>query len=170
LCLKTKDLGEPVNRDRIKAKLIAWGIAAERVVLKGANADWQTHMAEYNTLDIALDPVGGLGGATTTCEALWMGVPVVTLQGETMAQRMTASMLHALGQSEWAATTESDYINVVRDLVHDVALRQHLRQHQRQRMAQSPLCDARGLARSLEAAYTAMYDAWSVNGNAHTRR
>ena len=63
-------------------------------------------MACYDRLDLALDPVGAVGGGTTTCDALWMAVPVVTLEGDRMASRMSASMLQAVGHPEWIARDE----------------------------------------------------------------
>ena len=117
-------------------------------------------MACYHDLDIALDPVGGIAGGTTSCDALWMGVPVVTLMGDRMASRMTASMLSALGHEEWIARTEREYIQIVLDLARDAEKRNTLRFSLRSQMAQCPLCDAGGLARSLEDAYFEMADRW----------
>jgi predicted O-linked N-acetylglucosamine transferase (SPINDLY family) len=160
LLLKTKGLRDPTNKERIQAALAAHGIAAERLELHGNTADWESHMAFYDRLDIALDPIGGVGGGTTTCDTLWMGVPVITLAGSSMAQRMTASMLEAIGHPEWSTETESDYVEKVVALARDVELRRSLRFSQREKMRNSPLCDAPGLARSLEDAYEAMFDRW----------
>jgi predicted O-linked N-acetylglucosamine transferase (SPINDLY family) len=160
LMLKTPGLVEPENRTRIEVALADQGIGADRLALIGITDDWASHMAHYDKLDVALDPVGGVGGGTTTCDTLWMGVPVITLAGRSMAQRMTASMLDAIGQPDWIAESESDYVNKVVELARDVELRRRLRFTQRERMRGSPLCDAQGLARSLEDAYEAMFDAW----------
>ena len=160
LLLKTRALAEPVNKERIKAAMAAHGIGAERLELLANTDDWTSHMALYDRLDIALDPIGGVGGGTTTCDALWMGVPVITLAGQQMAQRMTASMLDAIGHREWITATEDDYIATVVTLARDVEQRRSLRSSQREGMRNSPLCDAAGLVRSLEDAYEAMFDAW----------
>jgi predicted O-linked N-acetylglucosamine transferase (SPINDLY family) len=121
-------------------------------------------MAYYDRLDIALDPVGGVGGGTTTCDALWMGVPVVAMEGDRMASRMTSSMLNALQHPEWIAQSEADYVEKVVALARNPTLRLALRTGQRQRMAESPLCDVRGLVTSLENAYFDMVQHW-LNDN-----
>jgi predicted O-linked N-acetylglucosamine transferase (SPINDLY family) len=160
LLLKTPGLVDPGSRKCIEVALAAYGISAERLELLGITDAWTSHMALYDRLDVALDPVGGVGGGTTTCDTLWMGVPVITFAGQSMAQRMTASMLDAIGQPEWIAESEDDYVNKVVELARDVELRRSLRFRQREKMRNSPLCDAPGLARSLEDAYEAMFDAW----------
>jgi predicted O-linked N-acetylglucosamine transferase (SPINDLY family) len=162
LLLKTKDLADAGNRRRILDDMAAHGIAPHRIELqdRSVTPDWPAHMAYYNRLDIALDPVGGVGGGTTTCDALWMAVPVVTLIGDRMASSMTASMLGAMGHREWIAQSEADYVDKVAALAGDVQHRKALRLIQRTQMAQSPLCDGPGLARSLENAYLEMYGRW----------
>ncbi len=162
LLLKTKELSNTANRGRILDAMSGHGISSSRIELQDRNAtpDWSAHMAYYDRLDIALDPVGGVGGGTTTCDALWMGAPVVTLEGDRMASRMTASMLDAIGHPEWIAHSEAEYINKVVALARDAEQRKALRSGQRSRMASSPLCDARGLALALENAYLEMFERW----------
>lgn len=170
LLLKTKKLGNESNRQRLLESMVAHGIGPQRIELQDGSAtpDWAQHMAYYDRLDIALDPVGAHGGGTTTCDALWMGVPVITLIGQTMGQRMTSSMLSVMGHPEWIAYSESEYIDKVVALARDVEKRKRLRVAQRSKMVQSPLCDARGLAKSLEDAYTAMLLRWEQNKHAPT--
>jgi len=162
LLLKTKQLGDAGNRQRIHDALVDHGIPASRVELQSSSVtpDWPAHMAYYNRLDIALDPVGAMGGGTTTCDALWMAVPIVTLCGDRMASRMTASMLDAAGHPEWIAASDAEYIDKVVALARDVELRKNLRATQRRQMAQSPLCDVRDLARHLENTCFAMFERW----------
>jgi predicted O-linked N-acetylglucosamine transferase (SPINDLY family) len=119
-------------------------------------------MAYYDRVDIALDPVGGVGGGTTTCDALWMGVPVVSLVGDRMASRMTASMLEAVGRPEWLARSEDEYVSKIVALARDVEGRKVMRSSQRKGMASSPLCDAKGLAQALEEAFAEMFERWWV--------
>jgi predicted O-linked N-acetylglucosamine transferase (SPINDLY family) len=119
-------------------------------------------MACYDRLDIALDPVGGHGGGTSTCDTLWMGVPVIHALGSSATSRFTASMLSAIGHPDWIARTEEEYIDKVVALARDVEQRKALRSGQRARMAASPLCDAKDLARSLESAYFAMFERWQA--------
>ena len=165
LLLKTKALGESANRERVLEVMAGHGIAPERLDLRDISRtpDWTSHMACYDELDIALDPVGGIAGGTTSCDALWMGVPVVTLIGDRMASRMTASMLGALGREEWIARTESEYVGKVLELAADVQGRRELRSVLRGQMAGSPLCDAPGLAKCLETAYIDMFERWWSN-------
>ncbi|MDD2308156.1 MAG: tetratricopeptide repeat protein [Desulfuromonadaceae bacterium] len=165
LLLKTKGLTEERNRQRIMDTMANHGIGNERIELQDSRitVDWASHMAYYDRLDIALDPVGGLAGGTTTCDALWMGVPVVSMAGDRMASRMTASMLDAIGRPEWLAESEEEYVAKVTELAHDVAGREVMRVSQRERMASSPLCDAKRLAGKLEDAYGGMFERWRTN-------
>jgi predicted O-linked N-acetylglucosamine transferase (SPINDLY family) len=162
LLLKTRQLSDSGNRSRILQAFSKYEIAASRIELHdGANTpDWNSHMAYYNRLDIALDPVGAVGGGTTTCDALWMGLPLVTLLGGRMASRMSASMLTGLGRTEWIAKSEDEYVEKVISLASDIELRKSLRANQRAKMAQSQLCDARDLAANLENAYVEMFERW----------
>ena len=160
LLLKTKELADPSNRHRILEQMRSHGIGDESVELRDRSTtpDWASHMAYYDRLDIALDPVGGQGGATTSCDALWMAVPVITLAGDRVAARMTASLVSAIGHAEWIATSAEDYLEKVISLARDAEGRRELRKTQRQAMARSALCDAAGLARSLEDAYQDMFE------------
>jgi len=163
LLLKTTELADEGNRRSILATIADRGVAAERIELRhrGDTADWRAHMAYYGRLDIALDPVGGVGGGTTTCDALWMGLPVVALDGDRMASRMTSSMLDAIGHPDWVARDHAGYVAKVLELARDVEGRKALRGSQRAAMAASPLCDAAGLTRALEQAFAEMYQRYS---------
>ena len=162
LLLKTKQLADAGNRQRIIDAMAAQGVAANRIELQDGSStpDWPAHMSYYNRLDIALDPVGGVGGGTTTCDALWMALPVVTLSGDRMASRMTASMLTALGHPEWIARSQAEYVDTVVALARDAHLRKSLRETQRACMAHSTLCNAHDLAMKLEDAYFEMFGRW----------
>lgn len=164
LLLKTKALNDTTVARRIYDTFGQLGIVARRIELTGSAATptWEAHMDYYNRLDIALDPVGAHGGYTTTCDALWMGVPVIAITGDRMASRMTGSILHAVGHAEWLARDEKDYIDTVVTLAQDVDLRRSMRTRQRDRVAASPLCDAHGLACSLEDAYEEMFRRWQL--------
>ena len=167
LLLKNSELSDIGNRQRILETMSDHGILSDRIELqdRSATPDWPAHMAYYNRLDIALDPVGGVGGGTTTCDALWMGAPVITLKGDRMASRMTASMLDAIGRPEWIANSEAEYIDKVVALARDVEQRKMLRSSQRDRMARSSLCDAKDLAATLENAYVEMFKRWQYEKN-----
>jgi protein O-GlcNAc transferase len=162
LLLKTKELADDANRQRILDAMASHGISPDRIELKDISItpNWQEHMAYYNRLDIVLDPVGAMGGVTSTCDALWMGAPVITLEGDRVVSRATAAILTAIGHPEWIARSEAEYIDKVAALARDVDQRNVLRTSQRDQMARSPLCDAKGLAMSLESAYIAMFETY----------
>lgn len=159
LLLKTAALASPATRKRLLADLAAAGIAPERVRLLPASP-WPEYLAGYAALDVVLDPVGGHGGVTTTGDALWMGVPVVTLAGPGLRRRMCSGVLRAVGREDWIATDEDAYLAKAKALAADVAGRRALRGSLRATMRRSPLGDGAGLARALEDAYAAMFDAW----------
>ncbi len=165
LLLKTKELADTYNRQRILDVMANHGITSERIELQDSNAtpDWAAHMAYYNRLDIALDPVGGIGGGTTTCDTLWMGVPIITLEGDRMASRITATILNAIDHKEWIVHSEAEYIAKVIALARNFAQRKTLRFTQREQMAKSQMCNAHHLAMSLENAYSEMFERWHNN-------
>ena len=162
LLLKNKELADAGNRRRILDAMAGQGITPDRIELQDSSAtpDWSAHMAYYDRLDIALDPVGAMGGVTTTCDALWMAAPVIALLGDRVVSRATAAILNGIGRPEWIARSNAEYIDKVVALARDVEQRKALRSGQRNRMASSPLCDARGLAMALENAYFEMFERW----------
>ena len=169
LLLKTKGLADVANRQRTLDAMAGHGISPDRIELQDGSSTpgWREHMAYYDRLDIALDPVGGMGGGITTCDALWMGTPVITLAGDRYASRVTATILNSIGHPEWIARSEAEYIDKVVALARDVDQRQAFRPGQREQMASSPLCDARGLTMLLENAYFEMFERWKLQSNGH---
>lgn len=113
------------------------------------------HLEAYGRVDVALDPFP-YNGTTTTCEALWMGVPVVTLAGRTHVARVGASLLTHLGAPEWIASSPDAYVACAATLASDLPALARIRGVLRERMAASPLCDAIGFTRGLEAAFGAL--------------
>ena len=160
LLLKSKSLGDDAGRATMEAAFMREGIGSERLRLLGATAGWSEHMATYDQIDIALDPVGAHTGVTTTCDALWMGVPVVTLAGDRVSHRWGASILSAIGRRDWVADTEDAYIRIAVALAQAKAERDAIRMNQRAHMRAAPLCDAYDMTLKLEAAFAAMYQAW----------
>jgi predicted O-linked N-acetylglucosamine transferase (SPINDLY family) len=120
---------------------------------------WPQYMRTYDRIDIALDPFPW-GGGITTCEALWMGVPVVSLVGRTAVGRGGASILSNVGVPELIARTPQQYVQIATDLAKDLPRLAELRRTLRARMQASPLMDALRFARNIEAAYRRMWRNW----------
>ena len=109
MLLKTKLLAHAPIADRIRADFADHGIEANRLILRGQIAGAANHLALYNQVDIALDTVPFSGGATTL-DALWMGVPLITLLGEVHVARMSAALLTTMDRPEWIAADEAEFI------------------------------------------------------------
>ena len=114
------------------------GIEAERLHLLTSNPKIEEHLEQYNKIDIALDTTP-YNGTTTTLEALWMGVPVVSLSATSDASRVTASILHQIGLSRYATTTINDFSKQIRELSGNYRLRSLLKSSLRAKMQQSSL-------------------------------
>jgi len=155
LLLMDKSLPGPKTRERLLGAFRQYGIPAGRLLVQKA-AGFREYLGMYNKVDIVLDPFPRTGG-TTTAEALWMGVPVVTLAGERYVERISASKLHAVGLGDLVCRTREDYIDRAIALADDPGRRAGLRSGLRDSMAGSPLCDAAGLASALESAYEEMW-------------
>ena len=121
-------------------------------------------MGLYDHLDIALDTIP-FNSVTTAFDALWMGVPLVTLEGTWSGGRQASSVLKAFERQEWIAQDEAEYVAIVCSLARDLEGRIRQRKTQRSRMKLSPLCDAVGIARCMETALEGMYDHWMGEQN-----
>lgn len=155
------------TRDRIRAFFGARGIAAERVELVGALPRLE-YLRQYQRIDIGLDPFP-FNGMTTTCDALWMGAPVLTLLGEMPASRVGLSLLSSVGLPELAAHSEEDYLRMAIELAGNLPRLADLRATLRGRMQASALMDAPRFARNVENAYRSMWQAWIANPQAIPR-
>jgi predicted O-linked N-acetylglucosamine transferase (SPINDLY family) len=149
LLLVSPSLGSAAARARIEANFTAAGGDRSRLELKGPLPRGEL-LAAYNTVDLALDPFPYSGGVTT-CEALWMGVPVVTCPGETFASRHALSHLSNAGLTETIALDRRDYVERAVATVHDLPRLAALRAELRGRVARSPLCDGPRFARHFMA-------------------
>ncbi|MEA3412502.1 MAG: tetratricopeptide repeat protein [Pseudomonadota bacterium] len=159
LMLNSKPFAGIKERERFESLFASHGIPAERLILTKGAADYGELLGEYGEIDIALDPFPFSGGATTQ-EALWMGVPVVTMPGSTPMSRQTYSLLAVLNRLEWVAKDPADYVRIATDLASDPVRLLSLRLTQRDRMAASPLCDQKRFARNFEAAMRDMWRNW----------
>jgi predicted O-linked N-acetylglucosamine transferase (SPINDLY family) len=135
------------------------GVGPGRVILSRPEVGAMRHLRAYGDIDVVLDTFPW-SGHTTACEALWMGVPVVTLKGASYAGRMTAGALESLGLGDWAADTPEDYVWVAQQLAGDEGLRAQLHGSLRDRLLASPLCDGAGFTRGLEEIYRQLWRRW----------
>jgi predicted O-linked N-acetylglucosamine transferase (SPINDLY family) len=159
LFIKSAYLDDPEVRKNVFERLVAAGIDEDRVEISGFFASTQDHLSAYNRVDVALDTFP-YNGTTTTCEALWMGVPVVSLIGDRHAARVGLSLLTAVGHPEWAEEDEEHYIEKAVTLAQDRALRGQLRESLRSEVAASILCDHQGQAARFEAALRQAWVEW----------
>lgn len=151
-------LREPGVRAFFERAFAEEGIDPSRVECLPAATTTREHLALYSGIDIALD-TQPYHGTTTTCEALWMGVPVVTLAGVVHAQRVGVSLLSAAGLPELIAPDEDAYVRIAADLAGDPPHLAALRRDLRARVAASPLCDERGFAARFGQAMLAAWNA-----------
>jgi predicted O-linked N-acetylglucosamine transferase (SPINDLY family) len=155
LLLKWRGLNDCETQNRFRQRFERAGLSRDRLLFEGAS-EHEDMLQRYLGVDVALDPFPFCGGLTT-CEALWMGTPVVTLPGDRPVSRQSLSILQAMGRREWAVASEEDYIRVALALADDAASRSQLRKSLPKEMLGSALCDHPRAARNLERIYR---DAW----------
>jgi predicted O-linked N-acetylglucosamine transferase (SPINDLY family) len=158
LYLKNAQLDVASTRAAQLARLAALGVPGERLRLEGASprADY---LRCYAQVDIALDPFPYPGG-TTSMEALWMGVPVLTLAGTTPLSRQGVSIMQNLQLPDWVASDRTSYLSLAQRHAADLPALEALRQGLRARLLHSPLCDAPRFATHFEAALRQMWRHW----------
>lgn len=159
LLLKSRATGDADVRQRIQNLFAGQGIEAGQIAFQDSMPSFQGHMAVYNQVDIALDTFP-YNGTTTTCEALWMGVPVIAFAGQAHAARVGMSLLAAVGMESLAAEDIEEYVALAVQLAHQPDRLTTLREQLRGRMRHAPLCDAPGFTRNLEAALRDMWARW----------
>lgn len=147
-------------REGLLEFLAARGLPPERVTLVGYQ-DGPSYMATYGKIDIALDPSPFAGG-TTTFDALWMGVPVVSHAGERASSRGGLSILATLGRREWVASTPEETIAIARRLASDPGELASIRSGLRDALRASPLMDNKGFTREMEDLYRGIWRTWCV--------
>jgi predicted O-linked N-acetylglucosamine transferase (SPINDLY family) len=147
-------------RRRVRESLCSQsGIGEERLDIRGPEDSHESHLALYREMDIALDTFP-YHGTTTTCEALWMGVPVVTLAGRTHVSRVGVSLLTNVGLPELIAESEDDYVRMAVELARDVERLVSYRSNLRDGVLGSQLLDAPSFAREIEGAFRQMWTSW----------
>lgn len=159
LLLKALALSSPATRERVWNHFGAGGIPRDRVMLLGETKSKGEHLDMYAKVDIALDP-WPYNGTTTTVEAMYMGVPVVTIEGNSHVSRVGVSLLNNLGTPELIAKDEAEYVTIAAALAGNQPERLKLRQNLRGMVERSVLCDHVGFTRRLEAHYRQAWREW----------
>ncbi len=150
LRLQCRGFEFPESAKRMHERLASAHIDCQRVELVGT-ASFMDYLAAYGDVDVVLDTLPFPGG-TTTAQALWMGVPTVTLRGETLVTRQGESMLRCVGLDDWVAPSPQDYIRIACEKAKDLQALRTLRETLRDRFMKSPLSDSARFARNLEVA------------------
>ena len=158
LVLKAHQFAEDAPRIRLLADFAGHGIDAARLELR-AGSSHRDLLAQYGDIDVVLDPFPYSGGLTT-CEALWMGVPTVTMPGETFASRHSASHMSNVGLGDWVVAGADAYVARAAAAVADLAALARLRSGLRAQVRASPLCDAPRFGRGLGAALRHAWQDW----------
>jgi protein O-GlcNAc transferase len=164
LLLKAPQLDDPALLPKVAARLAAAGLDPSSVTLRGASGH-RAHLAAYAEIDIALDPFPYSGGLST-CEALWMGVPTVTLPGRGFASRHTVSHQENAGVAGWSASSPAEYVALAAQRAANLGDLAALRAGLRGRTAASPLCDATRFGRNLGAAFRHAWRDWCAGARA----
>ena len=161
LFLKYRDyFDDPALVRHWQNKFTHFGITEDRLIFNGSIDNRDEHLALYQHVDIALDPFP-FNGATTTFEALAMGVPVIALTGRHFVDRVGGSLLAAIGLNSLVANSPKDYIAAAVNLSKNISGLRDLRAALRQRLIASPLCAGEDYAKSIEIAYRQMWRRWS---------
>jgi protein O-GlcNAc transferase len=150
LLIKTASFSDPPLRASYLQQFIAAGVDEQRLELRAHVLTASEHLGVYNDIDIALDPLV-YNGTTTTCEALWMGVPVVSMIGDRHAARVGYDLLSRVGLSELAAEDTASYVAIAAALARDLPRLAQIKRELRGRMRRSTLCDAANFAKEFEA-------------------
>lgn len=165
LLLKARGLGDVLSNEVYLSLFEKYGVTRDRIMIAPFTRTTAEHLKLYDQVDIALDPFP-YNGTTTTCEALWMGVPVVALLGPTHAARVSASLLHRLDLEQLIGASLDDYVEKAVALASNVEDLAQLRERIRPTFEASPLRDEAGFARDFTAALQGVWQDWCGNGAA----
>ncbi|MFT3683770.1 MAG: hypothetical protein QM783_02390 [Phycisphaerales bacterium] len=167
LVVKSNTFAQPEALELFRERAVAAGLDASRLEVRGRTASMEAHLEAYGAIDVALDTFP-YHGTTTTCEAMLMGVPVVTLTRDTHAGRVGASLLTAAGAGEsrgaawspadWVARDAEEYVAIAAQLAGNLRQLESIRAGLRERLLSSPLCDGRVFAAQFQ---DAVREAWS---------
>jgi protein O-GlcNAc transferase len=159
LVLKATSFSDRMTRDYALSMFSECGIEGHRIKLSSWLPSIREHLNLYDHVDIALDTFP-YNGTTTSCEAMWMGVPVITLAGKTHASRVGESLLSNVGLKNLIANTQDEYVDITVKLASDVKGLQTLREGLRDMMKHSPLTDAKRFTANLEKCYRKIWENW----------
>ncbi len=162
LYLKAKSFADKHMQRSVSKQFEEKGVSAEQLVFKGRTNGYLEHMSEYNKVDIHLDTYP-YNGTTTSCDALWMGVPSVTLCGESHRSRVTASILKQVGLKQFIASSAEEYRDIAIAQAEDLQALNALRLQMRQSMVQSSLMNPANLTQEIERAYLACLQEQGIN-------
>ncbi|MDX1618995.1 MAG: hypothetical protein R3224_09435, partial [Balneolaceae bacterium] len=155
LMLKSTNLADEDTRRRFREKFERNDVSGDRLVLDGPDVIYE-YLERFGEIDIALDPFPHNGG-TTTHDALWMGVPVISLAGDRYVSRFGVTILNNLGRPEWLAADKQEYVEIAKQLADNPRQLAKIRSNLRREMSNSALCDGPGFARNFERA---LRDVW----------
>lgn len=161
MLIKCVDMRDDFSRGRVRAMLDAEPAMRGRYELLEPRTTIEEHLGGYARVDVSLDTVP-YHGTTTTCEAMFMGVPVITLEGDTHVSRVGVSLLRNVGLDELIAKDDDAFVRIAAGLAGDAARRAALRASLRGRVLQSPLCDAGAFTRRFS---DALRGAWAAACN-----
>ncbi|MEP7154628.1 MAG: tetratricopeptide repeat protein [Betaproteobacteria bacterium] len=159
LVLKAGGFENQATRATFAGMFSSHGVSASRINFLGKDAGFDEHLARYHAIDIGLDPFP-YNGTTTTFEALWMGVPTITLCGDRHATRVGSSLLANAGLESFIARDDDEYLQLAIRAASDIPQIQELRHDMRARLLRSPLLDAQKFTREIETAYREMWMTW----------
>lgn len=149
------------HRERVRTFMRGAGVPESRTAFVGRQP-FEDYLETWRQIDVALDPIP-FGGGTTSCDALWMGVPIVTLAGRTAVSRGGSSLLANIGLGDLVCRNQEQYVDLAAQLIGDVDGLAARRQKLRDRLESSPLMDSERFARGVEDAFREMWRSWCEN-------
>ena len=169
IAIKDRNVDPRYTEDRVRSIMASFGVEPSRVTIKGMQKNNFDHMSAYNVIDVALDCFP-YNGTTTTCEALVMGCPVVTVLGNSHVSRVSASLLTHVGHPEWIASTPEEYVRKAVELAADTAKLSEIRSNLREQLYASPVCDTARMERELTEAIRWMWRDWCARRTSSDKR
>lgn len=164
LLLKATGFNEAGTRTHVLERLVRGGIERGRIEIVPGTASIHEHLRVYSRIHIALD-TSPYQGTTTTCEALWMGVPVISLEGDRHAARVGSSLLTAVGHHQWIAHSPDGFAGIAASLARDHTQLARLRHELRETVRNSVLCDGPGYAARFYGELRSRWQEWCATQN-----